>query len=299
MDAKRWRRANVLAVDDQPSNLIAMDAVLSAEFDVIRASSGEQALSILQSRGDIDVILMDVQMPGMDGFETSARIKQLPECRDIPIVFVTAVYNEDPFIKQGYRAGAVDYFSKPFDPEILRLKVGIYASFHQQADLLKAWARQVEESEELLGAGRRISSELEQLRVGAIVTDAAGRVRHVSAEAVDPKLLGWWDADGRLLENSTPITHALTQGKTAHETCEVRGADGSARTMLCTATPLRERDGTLAGAVLIVRDATESRRMEHELEQCIRRLVSAGAPVQDQASRGAEQSMNKRHDFLE
>lgn len=286
MDAKRWRRANVLAVDDQPSNLITLDAVLSAEFDVIRASSGEQALSILQSRGDIDVILMDAQMPGMDGFETSERIKQLPECRDIPIVFVTAVYNEDPFIKQGYKSGAVDYFSKPFDPEILRLKVGIYASFHQQADLLKAWARQAEESEELLRAGRRFSAELEQLRVGAIVTDVAGRVRHVSADAIDPRLLGWWDADGCLSEGrSSSIARALTQGETAHETCEVQGADGSARTLLCTATPLHERDGTLAGAVLIVRDVTESKLMEHELERCIGRLVSAGAPVRSSVDR--------------
>ena len=275
MDAKRWRRPNVLAVDDQYANLVTLDAVLSAEFDVIRASSGEQALSILQSRGgDIDVILMDAQMPGMDGFETVARIKQLPDCGDIPIVFITAVYNEDPFIKQGYQVGAVDYFSKPFDPEILRLKVGIYASFHQKADLLKAWARQAKESEELLRVGRRFSAELEHLRIGAIVTDTEGRVRHVSAEAVDPELLGWWDADGRLLETSTPITHALTRGETAHDTCQLRGPEGATRTMLCTASPLRGGDGTLADAVLIVRDATESRRMEHELERRIRRLVS-------------------------
>jgi CheY-like chemotaxis protein len=276
MRSRVWRRASVLAVDDQYANLVTLDAVLSAEFDVIRASSGEQALSILQARGgDIDVILMDAQMPGMDGFETVARIKQLPDCRDIPIVFVTAVYNEDPFIKQGYQVGAVDYFSKPFDPEILRLKVGIYASFHQKADLLKAWARHAKESEELLHVGRRFSAELEHLRVGAIVTDTAGRVRHVSAEAADPRLLGWWDDDGRLLDGgSTPITEALTQGQTVHETCEVRDADGFPRTMLCTASPLRGRDGALAGAVLIVRDATESRRMEHELERRIRRLVS-------------------------
>ena len=280
MDAKRWRRANVLAVDDQPSNLITLDAVLSAEFDVIRASSGEQALEILRSRGDIDVILMDAQMPGMDGFETSTRIKQLPECRDIPIVFVTAVYNEDPFIKQGYQVGAVDYFSKPFDPDILRLKVGIYASFHQKADLLKAWARQAQQSEELLRAGRRFSAMLEHLRVSAIVTDTAGRVRHASAEAIDPMLLGWWDADGTLLEGrSTAIQRALTQGEMTHEPCEVRSADGTARTMLCKATPLRGRDGALAGVVVIVCDVTESREMENELERCVRRLVSEGAQV--------------------
>jgi len=176
MDAKRWRRPNVLAVDDQPANLVTLDAVLSTDFDVIRASSGEEALSILQSRDDIDVILMDIQMPGMDGCVAAERIKQLPECRDIPIVFVTAVYSEDPFIKHGYKVGAVDYFGKPFDPEILRLKVGIYASFHQKTDLLKVWAQQVEASEELLNAGRRFTAMLERQRLGVVVTEVESRL---------------------------------------------------------------------------------------------------------------------------
>jgi len=188
MDAKRWRRPNVLAVDDQPANLVTLDAVLSTEFDVIRASSGEQALSILQSRDDIDVILLDVQMPGMDGFEAATRVKQLPECRDIPIIFVTAVYSEDPFVKHGYKVGAVDYFGKPFDPEILRLKVGIYASFHQRADLLKAWERQVEASEELLRAGRRFTAMLERQSLGAIVTDAESRLVEHDLERCIQKL---------------------------------------------------------------------------------------------------------------
>ena len=162
MDSRRWRRGNVLAVDDQPANLVALDAVLSADFNVIRASSGEQALLVLQSRCDVDVILMDVQMPGMDGFETASKIKQLPGCKDVPIVFVTAVYHEDPFVQQGYRVGAVDYFSKPYDPQILRAKVGIYAAFRQKGDLEREWELQVHESEELLKTARQLCSKLEE-----------------------------------------------------------------------------------------------------------------------------------------
>ena len=265
MDARRWRRANVLAVDDQPANLIALDAVLSAEFEVIRASSGEEALSIVASRDDIDVILMDAQMPGMDGFETAARVKEIPHCRDTPIVFVTAVYQEDPFVKQGYKAGAVDYFGKPYDPEILRLKVGIYASFHQKAELLKAWARQVEESEELLRAGRRFSAMLERQRLGAIVTDVKGRIRHVSTEGVAIEGLDW----------SVLIARTLKTGQTSHETREMRAPDGSTRYVECTASVLHETDGTLAGVALILRDATENRALERDLERCIQRLASA------------------------
>ena len=265
MDSRRWRRANVLAVDDQPANLIALDAVLSGEFEVIRASSGEQALSILRSRDDIDVILMDAQMPGMDGFETAARVKEIPHCRDTPIVFVTAVYQEDPFVKQGYKAGAVDYFGKPYDPEILRLKVGIYASFHQKGELLKAWAHQLEESEELLRAGRRFSAMLERRRLGAIVTDATGRIRHVSTEGVAIEGLDW----------SGLVARTLERGETSHETREVPGPDGSARYIQCTASLLHDPDGALAGVVLILSDATENRAVELDLERCIQRLASA------------------------
>ena len=132
MDSTSLRRANVLAVDDQPANLIALEAVLSPRFNVIRASSGEEALAILATRSDIDVILMDVQMPGLDGFEAALRVKQIPGCEDIPLAFVSAVYIDDPYVKLGYEAGGVDYFNKPLDPEILRMKVGIYASFHQK-----------------------------------------------------------------------------------------------------------------------------------------------------------------------
>jgi len=283
MDPRKWRRANVLAVDDHTANLVALDAVLSPDCDVIRASSGEEALAILHARDDIDVILMDVQMPGMDGFETVAKIKALPRCRDIPIVFITAVYREDPFVKRGYEFGAVDYFSKPFDPEILRVKVGIYAAFRQKSDLLKEWERQLRESEELLHAGRQFSGMLERLRMGVIVTDVAGRICHANPEAIDLGMSEWWDAEGRLLEGrSTSIAHVLAKGETAHETHEILGADGVPRSLLCTASPLHEPGGALAGVVVIVRDVTERNRLEQDLERRIQHLSSAGSSASTQ-----------------
>jgi CheY-like chemotaxis protein len=118
------RRMHVLAVDDIPANLIALEAVLGRDHALIMANSGAEAISTLEKRDDIDIILMDLQMPKMDGFETAVRIRKMERCRDIPIIFITAVYKEDPLIRKGYEAGAVDYFTKPFDPEILKLKVG-------------------------------------------------------------------------------------------------------------------------------------------------------------------------------
>src|SRR5262245_11325384 len=121
------RKPTILAVDDTPTNLVALEAVLDKDFALVFARSGPEAMALLQEQS-VDVILMDVQMPNMDGFEAAEQIKKLPGCEDIPIVFITAVYNEDPHVKRGYAAGGVDYFTKPFDPDLLRLKVGIYAS---------------------------------------------------------------------------------------------------------------------------------------------------------------------------
>ena len=279
MDSRRWRRATVLAVDDQPANLVAVDAVLSADFDVVRAVSGEQALAILASRSDIDVVLMDVQMPGMDGFEAASRVKQVPGYKDIPIVFLTAVYHEDPFVKQGYEVGAVDYFSKPFDPEILRIKLRIYASFRQKTDLLKEWERLIEASQELLRAGRKFSSMLERQPMRVVVMDGEGRVQGVNSEPLVPGL-DWWDQDGRLRGGcSKSIARVIANGETTQEHVEVSGADGEPRSLLCSASALHGAGGALAGVVLIVRDVTERNRVELDLEQRIAGLVSLGAEV--------------------
>src|SRR5215472_13762514 len=115
-------KPRVLAVDDTPGNLLALEAVLDEHFEIITARSGPEALAILEREHDIDVIILDVMMPGMDGYETATRIKRMPDCGDIPVVFVTAVFVEDPHIKRGYEVGGVDYFTKPFDPDLLRLK---------------------------------------------------------------------------------------------------------------------------------------------------------------------------------
>lgn len=287
MESNGWRRANVLAVDDQRANLVALDAVLCAECNLIFAGSGEEAISILESRQDIDVILMDAQMPGMDGFEATARIKQMEGCRDIPVIFITAVYNEDPFVKQGYQVGAVDYFSKPFDPQILRTKVGIYASFRQRADMLRERERQIRHSEELLRAGRRLAAMLERLQVGVIVTDAQGAIRHANHEGLalwkdcapgpaggEETILGWWRSDGRLIQDVPAALARALAGEAAPEVCvEVRRPDGSSRSLLCGCSPLRGLDGRLVGAAVIVHDVTERRKMESDLEARIECLV--------------------------
>jgi CheY-like chemotaxis protein len=134
-------RAKILLVDDRPENLVALEAVLGAlDQTLVRATSGEEALKALLTE-EFAVILLDVQMPGLDGFETAAHIKRRERTKDIPIIFLTAVSNGPHHTFRGYAAGAVDYLAKPFDPWILRAKVSVFVDLHRKNLLLKEQAQ--------------------------------------------------------------------------------------------------------------------------------------------------------------
>ena len=126
------RAAKILMVDDRPENLLALEAILHGlGHELVKASSGEQALKRLLN-DDFALILLDVQMPGMDGFETATHVKQRERTRHIPIVFLTAIDGEAHQAFRGYAAGAVDYLSKPFDPWVLRAKVGVFIELFER-----------------------------------------------------------------------------------------------------------------------------------------------------------------------
>ncbi|WP_030379488.1 MULTISPECIES: response regulator [unclassified Streptomyces] len=134
------QKAKILLVDDRPENLLALEAILSAlDQTLVRASSGEEALKALLT-DDFAVILLDVQMPGMDGFETAAHIKRRERTRDIPIIFLTAINHGPHHTFRGYAAGAVDYISKPFDPWVLRAKVSVFVELYMKNCQLKEQA---------------------------------------------------------------------------------------------------------------------------------------------------------------
>jgi len=160
-------KPRVLLVDDRSDNLVAMQAVLAPlDCDVATASSGEEALKALL-KDDYAVILLDVQMPGLDGFETARLIKSRERTREVPIIFVTAISTDPPHIHQGYAAGAVDYLFKPYDPEVLRAKVGVFLALHETT-------RALSESE---GLWRSI---FENAPIGMARLDPSGRIVHAN-----------------------------------------------------------------------------------------------------------------------
>jgi CheY-like chemotaxis protein len=137
-------KPRILLVDDRAENLTALEAILSSLNQVlVPVRSGDAALKALLT-GEFAVILLDVLMPGMDGFETAAHIKRRAKTRDIPIIFLTAASSEPDYAFRGYAAGAVDYIAKPFDPWVLRAKVSIFVELYtknlqlrEQAELLR------------------------------------------------------------------------------------------------------------------------------------------------------------------
>ena len=138
-------KARILLVDDRRENLVALEAILSSlNQTLVTVQSGEDALKALLV-DEFAVILLDVVMPGMDGFETASHIKRRPKTRDVPIIFLTAASAEPDHAFRGYAAGAVDYISKPFDPWVLRAKVAVFVELYaknrqlrEQAELLRS-----------------------------------------------------------------------------------------------------------------------------------------------------------------
>jgi PAS domain S-box-containing protein len=149
--------ANILLVDDRRQNLLALEAILEPlGQSLLFADSGEDALRKLLQY-EVALILLDVQMPGLDGFGTAALIKQRERTRHIPIIFVTAISKDEEHVFRGYSSGAVDYIFKPFSPEVMRSKVSVFIELHEKNEQLRRQAEQLKEQE--LAELRRESEE--------------------------------------------------------------------------------------------------------------------------------------------
>ena len=163
-------KVNILLVDDQPENLLALEAVLDDPgYNLVKAYSGMDALRHLLKQ-NFALILLDVRMPGMDGFETARMIRGRSKTRDIPIIFVTAEYNDMEHVSRGYALNVVDYILKPFDPEILRTKVAVLVDLHRktaqvqrQAALLRESQRNLEKLvAQLQDTNRKLQEEISE-----------------------------------------------------------------------------------------------------------------------------------------
>ncbi|QOY55264.1 hybrid sensor histidine kinase/response regulator [Candidatus Sulfurimonas marisnigri] len=174
---------NILAVDDVEANLYSLESLLTEnklntkKINIIKALSGEEALKIVLVQ-DIDLILLDIQMPGMNGFETAKFLKLNPKTKDIPIVFLTAAFKSDEFIKQGYEVGAIDYFTKPIEKYQFLNRINLYINlFEKTKNLEKAIVSIKEETEKSRRQEKQLIEQSRLAQMGEMISMIAHQWR--------------------------------------------------------------------------------------------------------------------------
>jgi signal transduction histidine kinase len=156
-DPHRKSDIKILVVDDREDNLFSIEAILEKDnYTIIKANSGRAALKILLTAHDFSLILMDVQMPDLSGFETATIIYERDKLKSIPIIFITAHSYDEDFIFKGYRMGGVDYIYKPINPELLRAKVAVFVELYRKNRQLML------QEKALLATNRSLQKEIEE-----------------------------------------------------------------------------------------------------------------------------------------
>src|SRR5688572_22028910 len=164
----------ILVIDDREDNLFSIEAVLEKDnYTIVKANSGRAALKILLQQHDFSLILMDVQMPELNGFETAAIIYERDKLKDIPIIFITAHNYDEEIIFKGYRSGGVDYIYKPINPDLLRVKVGVFVELYRKNHQL------MQHEKKLLAANRSLQKEIEERKA------SEEKVRLLNAQLVE------------------------------------------------------------------------------------------------------------------
>ena len=170
--------ASILLVDDYPANLAALEAILEPlGHRLVKATSGRQAIELL-AREEVAVVLMDVRMPGLDGFKTAELMRSRWRAKSTPVIFLTAADTEAAAILDGYARGAADFLVRPFEPEILRCKVAVFVDVYlkeqtirQQAAALRQQEREALERKSDL----RFRKLMDAMPLCVVVTDTQGR----------------------------------------------------------------------------------------------------------------------------
>lgn len=285
----------ILMVDDQPSKLLSYEAILGDLGEhLVRAASGREALDYLLKL-DVAVVLMDVSMPEIDGFELADMMRQHPRFQKTPIIFVSAVHLTDMDRLRGYQSGAVDYISVPVVPDVLRAKVSVFAELHRKTHQLQELNRELEARvAERSEALRILNSQLQErvaelesimkvLPVGVAVahdrecnfiTGNAALGQFFGSESAASLSIGHGNSyqiyrDGRLLSKTElPLQRAIeTRTQTGTMELEIHSGDKARLSVLASASPLFDEEGLVRGAVAAFFDTTEHRQMEETLRE--------------------------------
>src|SRR5579871_1937399 len=299
-------QVNILMVDDQPAKLLSYEAIL-AELgeNLIKASSGREALEHLL-KADVAVVLMDVSMPDIDGFQLADMIRQHPRFQKTAIIFISAVHLTDLDRLKGYERGAVDYISVPVIPDLLRAKVSIFSELHRKRRQLEQLNQQLEqrveertrELQESESQVRSLNRELRQrvaeletimrvLPVGVGVAHdrdcevivpndvlsemmGIGLGENISHKGGNGDLLGFdiFRGEKKLRPLDLPMQRAAATGTAVNgDELEIRYRDGRTSHIVVSANPLFDEEGNIRGSVGAHIDVTERKQMEQTLRE--------------------------------
>jgi PAS domain S-box-containing protein len=274
-------QVNVLLVDDHPENLLALEAILGGlGQNLVRATSGAQALKCLLNQ-DFAVILLDVQMPDMDGFETASLIRQRERSQYTPIIFLTAFSTSDQMVERGYSLGAVDYLFKPIQAEILKSKVIAFIDLYQktaeierQAIELAAMNAELKKSEEKFRSLGACSP------IGIFLTDTNGFCTY--SNPCHQKIYGLEETD-ILGEGWARVIHSEDRERVLNDWYKISSAggeyndefriitpDGTERWIYVHSSPMRSDNGNVIGHVGTIEDITQRKKAEAEHIELIR-----------------------------
>jgi len=271
---KRYHDFRLLAVDDSPSNLFTLRSLIQQHMDVevLEASSGQQAIDIALQRGDIDLILLDVQMPDLDGFQTASMLKIRRKTRDIPIIFLTAAFKSEEFQQKGYAVGAVDYLTKPIDDNQLINKISTYFRLiEKERDLNRMLEQQVAaRTEELRAANQYLQGIIANMGEALLVLEPTGAIKWVNPATC--RMLGYSEDAligmpiGDVFEESeqnqaeaffgTWLEALIRTGSLSRIEARFIASDGRRVPILFSRTAMTDAHGAITDILCIAKDMT-------------------------------------------
>ena len=292
---------NILIVDDEPKNLTVLETVLDDPgYRLVRAESADQALLALVAE-EFALLILDIRMPGMTGFELAQMIKERKKTARVPIIFLTAYYNEDQHVLEGYGSGAVDYLHKPVNPVVLRSKVAVFAELHrmnrecgmanrallaevterrraqeQLRELNETLEQRVTERTEALRDKQFYTRALIESNIDALVaTNPSGVITDVNKQMEALTGCTRDELIGALFKNyftdperaEAVIKLVLREKKVTNYELTARAWDGKETVVSYNATTFYDWDRTLQGVFATARDVTERKRLDQVLQE--------------------------------
>lgn len=293
-------KVNVLLVDDHPENLLALEAILDRLGQhLVKAHSGEEALRCLLHQ-DFAVILLDVQMPGMDGFETATLIRNRARSQHTPIIFLTAFSKSDSLMFKGYSLGAVDYLFKPVEPEILTSKVAVFVDlFKKTAEIQRQTAQLTLVNSELRESEERFRSLSACSPVGIFLTDVEGRCTYTNPrcqticgftfeESLEKSWLSSVHPEDYAQVSSDWFAQILN-GQEYSQEFRFQTKEAEICWVNVRSSPMLSAQGQLLGHVGTIEDITERKQAEETRAQVIR---------EQEARQQAEAANRMKDEFL-